>query len=221
MRKTLTINLIALTLLAQLCSSVYAQAQDKVLPLQPEVGELTADTYTNRFFGLHLTFPSDWSVYNATGIKLAEEDSARRRGISPEELARLRSHDLSLKLFTASQYVDPLPQQGNTGFMCWAMPLIAINDTPARYLQRYKESTLPRMYSKFEVLEDIGAETIGGHDAAFMVVKLPPVGGRVGRIEETHVMTLKGYLLVFTLSYIKDEQRDLAHRILGSVRFDE
>src|SRR5205085_2154997 len=171
MRRTLITRLITLLLLAPLCSAVHAQAQDKVLPLQPEVGELTADAYTNRYFGLHLTFPSEWAVYNATGEKLAAEDGARTLGVSPEELARMRRFNNGLSLFTASQYTDPLPQQGNTFFTCYATPLEVVNMTPARYLQNIKESVLPRLHPKFEVLEDIGAETLGGRDAALMIVK--------------------------------------------------
>src|SRR5205085_8755908 len=140
--------------------------------------------HTNRYFGLHLTFPSQWAVYNATGEKLAAEAGARSVGVLPEVPVRLRRYDISLKLFSASQYIDPLPQQGNTGFFCTAAPLTIINETPARYLQHNKESILPRLYPKFEVLEDIGAETIGGHDAAFMVIKIPAMGRRIAYTEE-------------------------------------
>jgi hypothetical protein len=187
-----------------------------VAPETPDPGSVTGSNYTNKYFGLSLTFPTGWLVQDS-GYKKIINDKGKELVAStdPTKQSELdQAVDNVLNLLKTTQYPPGTPGVFNTTFLCGAEKVSSAFKTDADYMLALK-NTMQYSQVPHTMLRDVHTEQIGGDPFAVVEFQSEHSGVLVNSKYCAHIV--KGYALFFILVYQTDEQLKVGSDVLESV----
>ncbi len=184
-------------------------------------GAVENSTYRNDYFGLSVKLPSEWSVQDKeTQQKLMNLGRKRVQGDDKNLKAVIKASEMqTVNLFAAFKHPIGTPVPYNPNIMCLAervrhMPGIKRGKDYHFHSKRLFESS--QMEVSFP--KEVSTEELGGHDFDVMYVELPITGMT---IRQKHYATImKGYALVFIVSFTNGEEESALDNVLSSVTFE-
>jgi hypothetical protein len=210
---------------ASLCAHTKAQSvaspQQTPQPQTPVgAGTVSGLNYSSDFFGMSLTIPAGWSVYDAKGKQGIVEDGQRRLNAPDKQQqgALEAGFAQTANLFTVSKLPQGQSGPDNALLLCEAENLAGTGiKTGADYLAQMKKliqySTPPVPL----VEEDLSTETVGGAQFGVMTLRY---AGPAGAIRQKYwVIERKGYALILISTYTNEDDRQLMSRALGTIKF--
>jgi hypothetical protein len=185
------------------------------------LGEIKNGTYHNRFFGMTVSLPPEWSVLDNSSMKQLVDLGAKSVAGKNESLkAKL---DTAAKqyvtLITVSKY--PMGAAANATVTCVAEPVSQVPSiqTAADYLFRVKELA-QKSAIKCTIRRDITSEWIGGK--LFGVMGIDLINSQNTTIHQTHhVALIKGYALTVLESSENDDDADACGEVIESIKWDK
>jgi len=216
--KTKRISLLTLVLLAATITS------NCILPKPENVdpGTIEGSTYSNRFFGMTLTIPQKWLAHSKDELspmqqKGAELIAGENKGLKDKVDA---SEANSVQLITVSRY--PLNYNGgfNASFQCQAekLGLMSGISNSRDYIASFKKLMAEGQGQlKYTFGDDTYTESIGGKD--FLAQDAHATLGRLSLEQKVCVSLIKGYALVFVITYTSTDDLDTLKDVLKSVSF--
>ena len=200
--------------------SVRVKSAKSTIRSEPNVGMADGRNYTNDFFGLKLILPEGWHMQNLDdGVKSSNaENKAVKSKTSAKRKEDSQWFHNSKILLTIFKY-----EKGTTNSFNPSFSLIVEKidkrlkvKTPKKYLERtVKEIENVEGAIPFEVDDEIHEGEIGGRLFAAINVK------SIGIFNQIYCVTFaKGYIIIFLLSYAKEEDEKTLGEVMNSVRFE-
>ncbi len=185
-----------------------------------DFGTIENSVYRNKYFGLTITIPAEWSIQDQesrqrmmkTGKEMiAGEDKNLKAMIDASELQ-------SVNLFVAFKHPLGTPVTSNPSIACTAerirhLPGIKRGKDYYFHLRKLFESS--QMDVSFP--RDISTEKFGGVDFDIMYVQMAQAGTTVQ--QEYYATVMKGYALVFFVTFTTDEEKAALGKVLDSIAF--
>lgn len=188
----------------------------------PTDGEVKGQTYTNKYFGMKLTFPEGWFVLNDVGKEEAKERA--KTMVAPKSALEKQMIEQSLErtfhLLYVKQYLDATPERPSANLIVVGELLPVMNMTPVQYAEVTKNIMLTRGVLKVEAIGDITTETLAGEEFALLRVKMELADGLQVK-QEYHVTIRRGWALGFISSYVDEQQHALLSESLKSLTFEK
>lgn len=191
--------------------------QEKVDP-----GVIEGSTYSNKFFGMTLTIPQKWLAHSKDEISPMQQQGAEliagdNKGLKDKVEA---SEANSVQLISVSRY--PLNYTGgfNASFQCEAekIGLLSGVSNSSDYIANFKKLVSEGQGQlKYTFGNDTYRESIGGRD--FLALDAHATLGRISLEQKVCVSLIKGYALVFVITYMSDEDQAILNGVLKSVSF--
>lgn len=189
--------------------------------LRPDAGQVAGQIYTNKFFGLSMTFPDGWLILSESGKADIMEGGKQFITGTPAERVQLeRSLARTHNLFSLMEGTPAQAGQVPASLMCVAETLPVVNMTAGAYLKVMRDMMMPRMSAqglRYEVADDISPERLGGAEFAALRFKVTTPTGEGW--QEYHVAIKGGHALGFILTYASDSQRSAMRGALDSIKF--
>lgn len=185
-----------------------------------DFGTFNHSVYTNRYFGMTVVVPADWSIQGQNAqrrlMKLGGDVMA---GTNKNMKSLLKAGELrTVNLFAAFKYPMGTPVKFNPSVMAMAEK---VRDLPG--IKRGKDylffvkQTLVSGQIQMRFPKDIYTETLGGTDFDVMEAIMPLRGMT---IHQKYYATIeKGYALCFVASFVGDKQLSEDEQVLNSVKF--
>lgn len=183
--------------------------------------EQSGDSFSNRFFGLHVAFPAGWHVQSDEETKLLMDiGNEVISGDNAELKSAMKSaRPRTVNLFSVFKFPAGSPVPFNPSIICMAEDVSAFPgiQTGRDYLyhtrQLLKASNAPLQPEEETIAAEIGKRHFDGMN----------VTGTVGDItlHQRYFVTIdKGYALSFIVSFNSPEDEATLNEVLDSVRFD-
>lgn len=187
---------------------------------RPDAGEVAGQIYTNKFFGLSMTFPDGWLILSETGKADIMEGGKQFITGTPAEKAQLeRALARTHNLFSVMENSPARAGQVPASLMCVAETLPVLNLTAGAYLKVMRDMLMPRMRAQglnYEVADDISPERLGGAEFSALRFKVTTPSGEGW--QEYHVAIRDGHALGFILTYAAEPQRRAMRGALDSIK---
>jgi len=186
-----------------------------------DFGTFTNATYQNKYFGLSVEIPPDWSIQDDEAQKqLIQTGSDILAGDDKNSKAIIEASCLqTVYLFTVFEHPVGSPVSYNP---CIATVAEKIRNMPG--IQRGRDylyharGFLEQSRLEATFSEEIPSEILGGVSFDVMSVEMSIKGMSVR--QKYYATVMKGYALSFIISYGNDEQMSLLANILKTVHFD-
>lgn len=186
-----------------------------------DFGAVENSTYRNDYFGLSVKLPSEWSVQDKeTQQKLMDLGRKMVEGDDKNLKAVIKASEMqTVNLFAAFKHPIGTPVPYNPNIMCLAervshMPGIKRGKDYHFHSKRLLE--LSQVEVSFP--KEVSTEELGGHDFDVMYVESLITGMT---IRQKHYATImKGYALVFAVSFTNGEEESTLDNVLSSVTFE-
>ncbi|HST50826.1 MAG TPA: hypothetical protein VLJ61_02360 [Pyrinomonadaceae bacterium] len=225
--KTIAFKITAVAcFVAALCAHAAAQAPTSQTPQaalpQTSVGAGTVNgsTYTSDYFGMSLTIPAGWSVYDARGRQMILDSG--RHALNAPDKATQDSLEATLAQSINLLTISKLPQEqsgpGNAIFACGAERLAGTGiKTGTEYLLAMKKLLQYATPPAPQVEEDVSSEAVGGVEFGVLTLRYEGPGGA---IRQKYWATQKRDYAVFCIStYTNEDDRQLMSRAMSSIKF--
>jgi hypothetical protein len=185
-------------------------------------GTIEDSVYRNRYFGLTVSLPENWSLQSEESNKeMAEMGTKMVAGENKNLERKLNAvnEKQSLFLFSAFEYPLGTPVIYNTNISCVAervsqMPGIKRGSDYLFHVRRILE--MSQIDISFD--EKITVENLGGIE--FDVVCVECSFGDMNVKQKYYAAVMKGYAVSFILSFIDEDGESSLHDILKTVKFD-
>lgn len=173
-----------------------------------DFGSLENSVYTNEYFGLTMTIPSEWSIQNEESReRLMEAGTEIIAGDDKNLKAVVKASELqTVNLFIAFKHPVGSAVTFNPGIACVAerighMPGIKRGSDYLFHARKILES------SQMDVVfpEDMSTENLDGIDFDILHVQISLLGNTIQ--QKYYVAVIKDYALSFIVSYITDQER--------------
>ena len=211
-----TLQFLVFTIGVLLLAGCGKKASDEI-----DFGAVKNSVYENEFFGLHLALPAEWSVQDRemrqklteTGTKmLAGED----KGI--EAVLKNASKLQTVNLLAAFKHPVGTPVSFNPSIVCVAervreLPGIKRGKDYHFHAKKLMESGQMR----FEFPKEMSTEKLGGVD--FDVMHIAISFGTFTVQQKHYASIMKGYALIFVVSFTTADEESVLQNILEGVSF--
>jgi len=185
-----------------------------------DFGTIENSVYRNKYFGLTITIPAEWSIQDQESrqrmMKMGKEmitgeDKNLKAAIKASELQ-------TVNLFTVFKHPLGTPVTFNPGIACAAerirhAPGIKRGKDYHFHARKVFESS--QMDVSFP--RDISTENLGGVDFDIMYLQITQAGTTVQ--QEYYATVMKGYALVFIVSFTTDEEKAALGKVLDTIVF--
>lgn len=192
-----------------------AKASDEI-----DFGAVKNSTYTNKYFGLSVKFPPEWSVQDQESQKKIMELGERMVTQDDKNLqVALKAAELKMvTLFMVFQHPMGTPVSFNPNMTCIAE---RVSDLPGikrgkDYLFHIK-NILNSSPVKCTFSKDMTTEKFGGREFDMLHNEIPIAGSKVR--QKIYVTIIKGYALVFTVSFMNDEEEAAMDNVMSTITF--
>ena len=211
-------------LLALLCAHAAGQAGvQQPPPTSPQpaagAGTITDSAYVNEYFGLRLTIPEGWNVYDAQGRQLVLERGQKMLTSSDKSVqAGLDAASArTVNLLTVTKLPQDQSGMTNAVFACGAESLAGSGiKTGEDYLAALKK-LLPYAQAAYQLEEDVGSESINGQDFGVLTLKVEGPAGTVR--QKYYAVSKRDYALFCISTYTNDADRLLMAKAMSSISF--
>ena len=184
-------------------------------------GTFKDSVYRNKYFGLTLTVPSEWSIQDQESRQQIMDRGVKMVGGEDKNLkAAIKASELqTVNLLTAFKHPVGTPVSFNPNISCVAervrhMPGIKRGKDYLFHSRRLLESS--QMDVSFP--RDISAEELGGANFDVMYTEMALAGMTVR--QKYYATVVKGYALAFVVSFTTEEEEAALQSILESVAFE-
>ncbi|UCH95268.1 MAG: hypothetical protein JSV88_00095 [Candidatus Aminicenantes bacterium] len=184
-----------------------------------DTGTFTGSVYQNNFFGLTITCPSDWSIQDTEsmqnlrnmGKKMIGDDKNLKTAMEVSELQ-------TVHLFAVFEHPVGTPVPFNPNLMCLAervrhMPGIKRGKDYHYHTKNLLKSS--QVTVKFP--EPIYSETFG--EVEFDVLYSETSFGSVVVKQKQFAAIMKGYVLIFVITFANEDQEAALEEILETLTF--
>lgn len=203
------------TLCVLLLAGCGKKASDEV-----DFGVVKNSVYQNEYFGFKLALPSEWSVQNQEmRQRLAETGTKMLAGENTGLKAVLKaSEQQTINLFATFQHPVGTPVPFNPSIMCVAE---RVRDLPG--IKRGKDyhfhakKLMKSGQIEFEFPKEISSEQLDGID--FDVLHVSMTIGPLTVQQKYYAVIMKGYALVFIVSFSTADEEAVLQKILEGVSF--
>ncbi len=209
------IVLAIITLIMLTCIGCGKKASDEI-----DFGTFEESLYRNKYFAMAITIPSDWSIQdNQAKQQLMHTGQKMIAGDDKNFQAALNASELqSVNLFAVFKHPLGTPVPYNQNISCVAervshMPGIRTGKDYHFHVKKLLESG----QMKFSFPKEVYSELLSGVEFHVMSVELA-LGGMTVK-QEYYVTIMKGYALVFIISFTTDEERNMLTNILKTLTF--
>jgi hypothetical protein len=217
--QSMTDNRTGQFVISTLCVLLLAGCGKKVSD-EIDFGAVKNSVYHNKYFGFNLTLPSEWSVQDQEmSQRLAEIGRKTLAGEDKGIKALFKaSEQQSINLLTAFKYPVGTPVPFNPMIACVAervreLPGIKCGKDYHYHAKKLMESG----QMKFEFPKEISAEKLGGIDFDVMHA-LMTIGPSTVQ-QKYYAAIMKGYALVFIVSFTTTDEESVLQSILEGVSF--
>jgi len=210
-------------LAALLCAHAAGQAGAQQPPPSPSpqpavsAGTITDSAYVNEYFGLRLTIPEGWNVYDAQGRQMVLE-RGRKMVTSSDKSVQAGLDAASVRtvnLLTVTKLPQDQSGMSNAVFACGAEPLAGSGvNTGEGYLAAVKR-LLPYAHVAYQIEEDVGSENINGQDFGVLTLKVEGLAGTVR--QKYYAVAKRDYALFCISTYTNDGDRQLMTKAMSSI----
>ena len=185
-----------------------------------DFGTIKNSVYQNKYFGLSVPLPPEWSVQDqearrklqeAGGTMLAGDDKNLKAVVKASEMT-------TVNLLTVFKHPQGKPVPFNPNFICMAervhhMPEIKNGEDYLFQSKKLLETS--RIDVSFP--GEITTESVGGREFGVMHVEIPMSDMTIR--QKYYATIMKGYALTFIVSYSTDEEESSLQKILKKVTF--
>ena len=185
-----------------------------------DFGTIENSVYRNKYFGLTITFPAEWSIQDQESrqrmMKMGKEMIT---GEDKNLKAAMKASELqSVYLFAVFKHPLGAPVTFNPGIVCTAerirhAPGIKRGKDYHFHARKVFESS--QMDVSFP--RDISTENLGGVDFDIMYLQITQAGTTVQ--QEYYATVMKGYALAFIVSFTTDEEKAALGKVLDTIVF--
>jgi len=212
---------------AVLCAHAAAQSgATSQTPQTPQsqtsvnAGTVSGSTYSSDYFGMSLTIPAGWSVYDARGRQMIL-DSGRHALNAPDKTmqdALNQTLDQAVNLITVSKLPQEQSGPDNAIFVCGAERMTGTDiKTGMDYLTAMKKLIQYATPPAPQVEEDVSSETIGGLRFGVLTLRY---AGPAGAIRQKYwAIPKRDYTLFCISTYTNDDDRQLMSKTMSSIKF--
>lgn len=207
--------LVFIAVVATLTAGCEKKAADEI-----DFGSVRNSVYSNAYFGLSITLPPSWSIQDQEarqrlmdmgGKMVAGDDKNLKAAVKAAEMT-------TVNLLSVFKHPMGAPVPCNPNIMCIAeqvrhMPGISKGTDYLYHARRALEAS----QMQASVLEEESTESIGGHDFNVMHIELSL--GNLTVHQKYYAAIMKGYALVFIVSYTTDDDQSALKDILKTVTF--
>jgi hypothetical protein len=216
--KKKAISLLTLTLSAAMMTSNCGLRQAE----KPDQGLIEGSTYSNKFFGMSLTIPEKWLAHSAD-----DTDPFRKQGtelIAGENKGmkdKIEAGEQNVvQLISVSHY--PLNYTGgfNASFQCTAEKLGVLSgvSNSSDYIANFRKiMSQAQGQLKYTLGDTTYSESIGG--MSFLALYAHAKLGQLTLEQKLCVSVIKGYALVFIVTYASEDDLAILDGVLKSVSF--
>lgn len=184
-----------------------------------DVGTIKDSSYVNDYFGMRLTIPESWNVYDSQGRRILLERG--RQEITGNDKSIQSGVDASVARTVNLLTVSKLPQNktgvDNAIFACGAELVTGTAvKTGEDYLTEMKK-ILPYWKITYEIEKDVGSENINEADFGSMLLKIEKPGGTVR--QKYYAITKRDYTVFCISTYMNEDDRQVMDKVIKSIRF--
>jgi len=214
LRKTVcATQILALTLLFTGCGK---KASDEI-----DFGTLSNSVYRNKYFGLSVTLPKDWSVQDQKAQRRLMKKGVQLVAGDDENLkAVVKASELqTVNLFAAFEHPFGSPVASNPSIMSVAemvRELPGIKRGKDYHFQARKMLEAGQIQVSFP--KDYYSERLGGVEFDVMELEMSMLGKVIK--QKYYAAIMKGYALCFIVSFTNDDEAASLQRILDSITFN-
>ena len=183
-----------------------------------DFGSIEGTTYTNRYFGLKLTIPENWQIQDDETKKKMMESGKRKIMGGDKQVEKTLDTSLlnTLNLLAVFKYPVGSGMRHNPSFGCVAEKITRFPSLTARDYLIGTKSFMQKSQVPY-TFREIYSRSIGGRGFVVLPAQAPLNGAIVYQNYYTRIM--KGYALVFIITYSTDEELRPLEEMLKSVRF--
>lgn len=216
-------------LLLLLCA--YIAAQTSTSPQEPpapvtipaaDSGTITDSIYQNDYFGMRLTIPEGWTIYDAQGRRMLIE-GGRKQFTSNDQTVQAQldaGTARTVNLLTVSKLAENASGAENAIFICGAEFVPRTSSSTSATSQDYLNQVKRLLtYAKvtFKVEEDVKSEKINGNEFGVLSVSTEAPRGVVR--QKYYAIMKKDYALFCISTYINEADLQVMNKIINSLRF--
>lgn len=183
-----------------------------------DFGGIKNSVYQNKYFGLAVKLPSEWSVLDQEAQQLLVEMGGKMAAGTDKNLkAVIKASEMqTVYLFTAFKHPLGAPVTFNPSIICLAervrqMPGIKRGKDYLFHARKLLESG----QIEYSFPSEISTESVGGQDFDVMHAEMLMRGKAVR--QDYYAKIMKGYALAFIVSFTTDEEKSSLQDILRSV----
>jgi hypothetical protein len=183
-----------------------------------DFGVFNNSVYQNNYFGLTVALPSDWSIQDQEAQRRIMELGSEIVAADDQNLkAAIKASELTtVNLFAAFEHPLGTPVPYNSGIMCLAekvhhMPGIKQGSDYLFHTRMLLESS--QMQISFP--QEISTETLGGQQFDVMHTVISMAGVKIR--QKYYTTIIKGYALVFIVSFTTDSEEASLDEILDTI----
>ncbi len=184
-------------------------------------GVFAGSVYRNNYFGMTITIPSDWSIQDSKSMQALKDLGKGLLGKDDKNLKAVMeaSEFQTVSLFAVFRHPLGSPVPFNPNLMCMAerirhMPGIKRGKDYHFHTRKLLESS--QMNVKFP--GEIYTETLGGVE--FDVLHSETSLGNIVVKQKQFAAIIKGYALIFVISFDADDQEATLNKILKTLNFN-
>jgi len=184
-------------------------------------GAFAGSVYRNNYFGLTITVPSGWSIQDSKSMQALKDLGKGLLGKDDKNLKAVMeaSEFQTVSLFGVFRHPLGSPVPFNPNLMCMAervrhMPGIKRGKDYHFHTRKLLESS--QLNVKFP--GEIYTETLGGIE--FDVLHSETSLGNIVVKQKQFAAIIKGYALIFVISFDADDQEATLNEILKTLTFD-
>lgn len=208
------------------CVAVLAGCGDrkKVGSASDEIdfGVVEKSVYRNKYFGLSMNIPPGWSVQDQDAKKkLMDMGRELLSGDDKNLKATLRVSEMqSVDLLTVFKHPVGTPVSFNPNIICVAEQIRHLPGIKrGKDYHFHTKKVLQSSQLKVSFPKEIYAEQIGGMEFDIMTSHMRVAGQTVK--QKYYAIVLKGYALVFIVSFSTDEEESELQKVVESIRFQK
>ncbi len=186
-----------------------------------DLGTFEDSVYSNRYFCFKMTLPPDWNIQDQQSIKQIMDNGAEIMAGEDKNLkaAMKYSEKQVVNLLAAYKHPVGAPVTYNPNIICVAekvrnMPGIKAGKDYLFHTRQMLESG----QLEYSFPKEIYTEQLGGID--FDILCADVAIAQMTVHQRIYAAIIKGYALMFTVSFTNDEEESFLQEILESVTFN-
>jgi len=199
-------------------AAVLLSACGKKASQEIDLGTFEDSVYSNTYFGFKMILPTDWSIQDQQSIKQIMDSGSEIIAGEDENLKTLMKYSEKQVVTLLAAYKHPLgaPVSFNPNIICVAERVRHIPGIKSGkdYLFHTRK-TIELGQLEYSFPKEIYSENIGGMD--FSVMCADVAIGQMTVHQRIYSAIIKGYALMFTVSFTNDEEDSFLQDVLESV----